>query len=127
MVARAEKIGAALAKRWEGTGAYNLYRRLEGVYQRFESVYERLEDSARWTTHGVKFEPDLEAAVDGKLGLHAGRRIGTFNLGVDVNDALDGRLGLRLGGRLGRYQVSFDAADIVSERRFSFQLRQIPR
>ncbi|HUP00197.1 MAG TPA: hypothetical protein VM737_01555 [Gemmatimonadota bacterium] len=125
--AAAEKIGKALEKRWAGSATYRLYRRLEGVYERAEGFYERLERSTRWTTHGVEVDPDLESAVDGKLGLHVRRKIGTFDLGLDVNDAIDGRFGLRLGGRLGRYQVSFDAADIIADRRLSFQLRQVTR
>ena len=122
-----ENFGKTLEKRWEGSATYRLYRRLEGVYERVEGFYTRLERSTRWTTHGIKVDPDLESAVDGKLGLHVRRKIGTFDLGLDVNDAVDGRLGLRLGGRLGRYQVSFDAADVIADRRLSFQLRQVTR
>jgi len=120
-----ERVAKAAAKRWEGTSAYRLYERLEGVYDRFEGFYERLESSARWASSGFEVEPDLEAAVDGKVRVHVERRIGTFDMGLDLDDAIEGKLGLRLGGMVRGYKVSFDARDIVQDGRISFQVRKM--
>lgn len=95
-----------------------------GVYDRFEGFYERLESSTRWATRGFDVDPDLEAAVDGKLRLHVERRLGLFDMGVNVDNALDGRLGLRLGGTVRGYKFGFDVSDIVNDGRMSVQVRK---
>jgi hypothetical protein len=98
-----------------------------GVYDRFEGLYQRIERSSRWATRGVSVDPDLEAAVDGKLRLAVERRVAGFDMGVKVDDAVSGRLGLRLGGVVRGYKFGFDVNDVVNDGRWSLQVRRTTR
>lgn len=119
-----EKMARNLARRFEGSAAWRWYERMRGVYDRFEGVYERLETSTRWATSGFDVDPDLEAAVDGKLRLLVERDVGLLDVGVNVDNALDGRIGLRLGGTVRGYKFGFDLSDVVNEGRMSIQIRK---
>jgi hypothetical protein len=121
------RVGEALARRWEGSHMFRWYEGMVGVYDRFEGFYQRVERSSRWATHGVSVDPDLEAAVDGKLRLAVERRVAGFDMGVKVEDAVSGRLGLRLGGVIRGYKFGFDVSDVVSDGRWSLQVRQTTR
>jgi hypothetical protein len=123
----ATRIGKSLEKRWSGSAAFRLYERLEGVYDRGERVYKRLEASTRWATHGVSVDPDLEAAVNGKLRLNVQRRLGRFDMGLNVDDAISGKLGLRMGGVIRGYKVGLDVSDMINDGRISFQLRRMTK
>lgn len=118
------RFGEAFVKRWEGSAAYRWYERMLGVYDRFEGLYERIESSTRWATSGFEVDPDLEAAVDGKLRLHVDRDVGRFDVGLNVDNALDGRLGLRLGGTVKGYKFGFGVSDVVNDGRLSVQVRK---
>jgi hypothetical protein len=96
-----------------------------GVYDRVEGFYQRLERSSRWATRNVSVDPDLEAAVDGKLRLAVERRMVGFDMGVKVEDAVSGKLGLRLGGVVRGYKFGFDVSDVVSDGRWSLQVRRM--
>lgn len=120
-----DRLVKSLESRWEASSAFRLYRRLEGVYERLEGLYDRIEVSTRWAAHGIRVDPDLESAFDGRLRLHVDRRVGRFDLGLDVDDAMNGKLGLRFGGRLRGYDVRLDVDDIVSEERVEIQIRRI--
>lgn len=119
-----EKMARNLARRFEGSAAWRWYERMRGVYDRFEGVYERLETSTRWARSGFDVDPDLEAAVDGKLRLLVERDVGLLDVGVNVDNALDGRIGLRLGGTVRGYKFGFDLSDVVNEGRMSIQIRK---
>lgn len=123
----AERVGKTLEKRWSGSAAFRLYERLEGVYDRGEKFYQRLEASTRWATHGVSVDPDLEAAVNGKLRLNVQRRLGRFDMGLNVDDAVSGKLGLRMGGVIRGYKVGLDVSDMINDGRISFQLRRMTK
>jgi hypothetical protein len=113
------------AKRFEGSGLYRWYQRAEGVYNRFESLYNRLENSTRWATAGLDVDTDMEAALDGRLGLRVERRVRGFNVGVDVDDALAGRLGLSVGGMVRGYKISFDVSDVVEVGKVGFRIKRM--
>lgn len=119
-----ERVGEALVERWEGSRLFRWYERLIGVYDRFEGVYQRLERSTRWATRDFSVDPDLEAAVDGKLRLAVERRVGGFDMGLKVDDAIDGRLGLRLGGVIRGYKFGLDVSDVINDGRYSIQIRR---
>ena len=121
------RVGEAFAKRWEGSRMFRWYERMVGVYDRFEGFYQRVERSSRWATRGVSVDPDLEAAVDGKLRLAVERRVAGFDMGVKVDDAVSGRLGLRLGGVIRGYKFGFDVNDVVNDGRWSLQVRRTTR
>ena len=121
------RVGEALAKRWEGSRMFRWYERMVGVYDRFDGFYQRVERSSRWATRGFSVDPDLEAAVDGKLRLAVERRVAGFDMGVKVEDAVSGRLGFRLGGVIRGYKIGFDVSDVVSDGRWSVQVRQTTR
>lgn len=118
------RLGTAFAARWKGSAAYRWYERLEGVYGRVEGLYQRIETSTDWATKGFSVDPDLEAAVDGKLRLNVERSLGGFDMGLDVDDAMNGRVGLRLGGVIRGYKFSFDVSDVVGTGRAGFQIRK---
>ncbi|MGH7551174.1 MAG: hypothetical protein ACREK3_10585 [Gemmatimonadota bacterium] len=120
------RVGEAFVARWEGSRMFRWYERLVGVYDRFEGLYQRLETSTRWATHDFSVDPDLEAAVDGKLRLAVERRVAGFDMGVRVDDAINGRLGLRLGGVIRGYKFGFDVSDVMNDGRFSLQVRKTP-
>ncbi|HKY59644.1 MAG TPA: hypothetical protein VJP59_01415 [Gemmatimonadota bacterium] len=122
-----ERVGQAFAERWEGSRMFRWYEKMVGVYDRFEGFYERIERSSRWATRGVSVDPDLEAAVDGKLRLAVERRVARFDMGVKVDDAVSGRLGLRLGGVIRGYKFGFDVSDVVNDGRWSLQIRRTTR
>jgi hypothetical protein len=48
-------------------------------------------------------------------------------MGVKVEDAVSGRLGFRLGGVIRGYKIGFDVSDVVSDGRWSVQVRQTTR
>ena len=121
------RVGKAFAERWEGSRMFLWYERMVGVYDRFEGFYQRIERSSRWATRGVSVDPDLEAAVDGKLRLAVERRVAGFDMGVKVDDAVSGRLGLRLGGVIRGYKFGFDVNDVVNDGRWSLQVRRTTR
>lgn len=121
------RVGEALAERWEGSRMFRWYERMVGVYDRFEGFYQRVERSSRWATRGVSLDPDLEAAVDGKLRLAVERRVAGFDMGVKVDDAMSGRLGLRLGGVIRGYKFGVDVSDVVNDGRWSLQIRRTTR
>ena len=118
----ASRFGEALAKRWEGTFAYQWYERMLGVYDRFEGFYQRIEESTRWARSGFDVDPDLEAAVDGKLRLHLEREVAFLDTGVNIDDAMSGRLGLRLGGMIRGYKFGFGVSDVANKGRLSVQI-----
>lgn len=118
------RLSEAFARRWEGSRMFRWYERMVGVYDRFEGLYERVERSSRWATRGVSVDPDLEAAVDGKLRLAVEKRVVGLDMGLKVDDALSGRLGLRLGGVIRGYKFGFDVSDVVDDGRWSLQVRQ---
>jgi hypothetical protein len=113
------------AKRLEGSGLYRWYQRAEGVYNRFEGLYNRLENSTRWATSGLDVDTDMEAALDGRLGLTVQREVKGFNVGVDVDDAMAGRLGLSVGGTVKGYRISFDVSDLVEVGKVGFRLKRM--
>lgn len=117
-------LGEAFAKRWEGSLAYQWYERMLGVYDRFEGFYEGVERSTRWARSGFDVDPDLEAAVDGKLRLHVEREVGFLDMGLNVDDALGGQLGFRLGGVIRGYKFGLDMSDVVNNGRASIQVRK---
>lgn len=121
------RVGEALARRWEGSRMFRWYEGMVGVYDRFEGFYQRVERSSRWATRGVSVDPDLEAAVDGKLRVAVERRVAGFDMGLKVEDAVSGRLGLRLGGVIRGYKFGFDVSDVVSDGRWSLQVRRTTR
>ncbi|HET6343161.1 MAG TPA: hypothetical protein VFG78_13370 [Gemmatimonadota bacterium] len=121
------RVGDALARRWEGSRMFRWYEGMVGVYDRFEGFYQRVERSSRWATRGVSVDPDLEAAVDGKLRVAVERRVAGFDMGLKVEDAVGGRLGLRLGGVIRGYKFGFDVSDVVSDGRWSLQIRRTTR
>jgi hypothetical protein len=121
------RVGEAFAERWEGSRMFRWYERMVGVYDRFEGFYQRIERSSRWATRGVSVDPDLEAAVDGKLRLAVERRVAGFDMGVKVDDAVSGRLGLRMGGVIRGYKFGFDVSDVVNDGRWSLQVRRTTR
>ncbi len=118
------QFGEAFAKRWEGSLAYHWYEKMLGVYDRFEGFYQRVERSTRWARSGFDVDPDLEAAVDGKLRLHVEREVGFLDMGVNVDDALGGQLGLRLGGVIRGYKFGFGVSDVANNGRVSVQVRK---
>jgi hypothetical protein len=118
------KVGDAFLERWEGSRVFRWYERMAGVYDRVEGFYQRVERSSRWATRNVSVDPDLEAAVDGKLRLAVERRVAGFDMGVKVEDAVSGKLGLRLGGVIRGYKFGFDVSDVVSDGRWSLQVRR---
>ncbi|MGH7564436.1 MAG: hypothetical protein ACREK5_08435 [Gemmatimonadota bacterium] len=122
-----EKVGEAFVARWEGSRMFRWYERLVGVYDRFEGFYQRIETSTRWATHDFSVDPDLEAAVDGKLRVAVERRVAGFDMGLRVDDAIDGRLGLRLGGVIRGYKFGFGVSDVMNDGRFSLQVRKTPK
>jgi hypothetical protein len=113
------------AKRFEGSGLYRWYQRAEGVYDRFEGLYNRIEHSTRWATGGLDVDTDMEAALDGRLGLTVQREVKGFNVGVDVDDAMAGRLGLSVGGTVKGYRISFDVSDLVEVGKVGFRLKRM--
>ena len=117
-------MGEAFMARWEGSRLFHWYERMAGVYERFEGFYQRVERSTRWATQDVRVDPDLEAAVDGKLRVAVERRVAGLDLGVKVEDAMSGRLGLRLGGVVRGYKFGFDVSDVVSDGRWGLQIRR---
>lgn len=119
------RVGEAIARRWEGSRMFRWYEGMVGVYDRFEGFYERVERSSRWATRGVSVDPDLEAAVDGKLRLAFEKRVAGLDMGVNVDDAVSGRLGLRLGGVIRGYKFGVDVSDVVDDGRWSLQVRQM--
>lgn len=121
------RVGGAFAERWEGSRMFHWYERMVGVYDRFEGFYQRIERSSRWATREVSVDPDLEAAVDGKLRVAVERRVAGFDMGLKVDDAVNGRLGLRLGGVFRGYKFGFDASDVVNDGRWSLQVRRTTR
>ena len=121
------RFGEALARRWEGSRMFRWYEGMVGVYDRFEGFYQRVERSSRWATHGVSVDPDLEAAVDGKLRVAVERRVAGIDMGVKVEDAVSGKLGLRVGGVIRGYKFGFDVSDMVSDGRWSLQIRRTTR
>lgn len=121
------RVGEAIARRWEGSRMFRWYERMVGVYDRFEGFYERVERSSRWATRGVSVDPDLEAAVDGKLRLAVEKRVAGLDMGVNVDDAVSGRLGLRLGGVIRGYKFGFDVSDVVDDGRWSLQVRRMTK
>jgi hypothetical protein len=112
-------------KRFEGSGLYRWYQRAEGVYNRFEGLYKRIERSTNWATGGLDVDTDMEAALDGRLGLTVQRGVKGFNVGVDVDDAMAGRLGLSVGGTLKGYRISFDVSDLVEVGKVGFRLKRM--
>jgi hypothetical protein len=119
------RVGEAFVERWGGSRVFRWYERMAGVYDRVEGFYQRLERSSRWATRNVSVDPDLEAAVDGKLRLAVERRMVGFDMGVKVEDAVSGKLGLRLGGVVRGYKFGFDVSDVVSDGRWSLQVRRM--
>ncbi len=120
------RVGVAFVQRWEGSRMFRWYERLVGVYDRFEGLYQRVETSTRWATRDFSVDPDLEAAVDGKLRVAVERRVAGFDMGLRVDDAIDGRLGLRLGGVIRGYKFGFGVSDVMNDGRFSIQVRKTP-
>lgn len=118
------RVGEAFVERWGGSRVFRLYERMAGVYERVEGFYQRVERSSRWATRNVSVDPDLEAAVDGKLRLAVERRVAGLDMGVKVEDAVSGKLGLRLGGVIRGYKFGFDVSDVVSDGRWSLQVRR---
>lgn len=112
-------------KRFEGSGLYRWYQRAEGVYNRFEGLYKRIERSTNWATGGLDVDTDMEAALDGRLGLTVQREVKGFNVGVDVDDAMAGRLGLSVGGTVRGYRISFDVSDLVEVGKVGFRLKRM--
>lgn len=121
-VAKAQKD---FVKRFEGSGLYRWYQRMEGFYNRFEGLYDRIENSTSWATAGLDVDTDMEAALDGRLGLRVQREVKGFNVGVDVDDALAGRLGLSVGGTVKGYRISFDVSDLVEVGKVGFRLKRM--
>lgn len=122
-----KRMGEAFMARWEGSRVFHLYERMAGVYDRFEGFYQRVERSTRWATRDFQVDPDLEAAVDGKLRLAVERRVVGLDMGVKVEDAVSGKLGLRMGGVIRGYKFGFDVSDVVSDGRWSLQIRRTTR
>ena len=118
------RVGEAFVERWGGSRVFRLYERMAGVYDRVEGFNQRLERSSRWATRNVSVDPDLEAAVDGKLRLAVERRVAGFDMGVKVEDAVSGKLGLRLGGVVRGYKFGVDVSDVVRDGRWSLQVRR---
>lgn len=118
------RFGEAFVERWGGSRVFRWYERMAGVYDRVEGFYQRVERSSRWATRNVSVDPDLEAAVDGKLRLAVERRVVGLDMGVKVEDAVSGKLGLRLGGVVRGYKFGFDVSDVVSDGRWSLQVRR---
>lgn len=104
----AERLKERFEQRFEDGAVFQWYQRGVRIYDRLERMHRRLEASTRWAVHGFRVHANVESVADGRLNLHAERRIQGFKVGFGMRDATAGRLGLRVGGVLRGYHINID-------------------